>query len=1011
MSTPSPPDIQKPTHSLHGHESSIRALAWSPDGHKLASASNDSTVRIWSLVSGRLKEAGDVHVLRATTRHALFYSVAWSLDGRLIAATGLTGATYVWDANTGDLREKLVPGTVSDAASMDYLGITVAWSPIHESILAVAYTDSYVRLWDVTEGKVKTLLRGHDAEVFSIAWSPDGRVLASGSTDGTVRFWNALTGDALFRVQAQFRYVAGLAWSPDGHVIAVTFDDGTIGLCDTATGDLLNVLEGHAGELYSVSFSADGSFLASRASDAVRIWRCDTWEPVMQYDDTPHDFMYPGVAFHPTGLTLAAIGENNRVIHIWSLDRDSLLNSQPVVPSVHYTNAKVVLLGDSGVGKSGLGLVLSNQPFAATESTHGRRIWMFDSAQVTLANNRMQTRETLLWDLAGQPGYRLIHQLHLNEVVVALVVMDARSEIDPFAGVRHWDRALRQAQLVQGDKALPWTKFLVAARIDRGRIGVSQERIDGVVRELEFAGYFATSAKEGTNITELREAIRNAIDWDKLPNVSSNELFQRMKAFLIAEKEAGRRLSTVQDLYYSFRRAKKAPRGTKISRPQFETCIGRIEAADLIRRLSFGDLVLLQPELLDAYASALVNAAKDEPDGLGSIAEDVAREGRFPMSAEERIDDKEQEKLLLIATVENLLRHEIVLREETAEGVQLVFPSQLTREHPDLPDPEGKAVIFSFTGPLLSIYARLAVRLSHSGVFRKGKMWKNAVTYNARVGGSCGMYLREIEEGRGQLVLFFDEAASEETRYLFEYYVQEHLERWALPDSVERRRIFVCQDPECATAISEEQASKRRNKGFMSIRCPVCEQEVSLRDREDRLATPRPAKIIEMDRAADVQRQRDMAISVLQGKVETKDFDVFLAHNSVDKPQIRVIAEELKQRGLYPWLDEQDLRPGSPTQDEIERVLSSIPVVAVFVGPNGPGPWESIEARVAMSLYVKKKLRVIPVLLPGIEKEPELPLFLKELHWVRFVETPGDVAALDKLQWGITGVNPSKGLR
>ncbi len=90
----------------------------------------------------------------------------------------------------------------------------------------------------------------------------------------------------------------------------------------------------------------------------------------------------------------------------------------------------------------------------------------FDSREVDLDKGRKQTRETLLWDLAGQPGYRLVHQLHLNEVAAALVVFDGRSETDPFAGVRYWDRALRQARRTEGS-AMPLTKFLVAARTDR----------------------------------------------------------------------------------------------------------------------------------------------------------------------------------------------------------------------------------------------------------------------------------------------------------------------------------------------------------------------------------------------------------------------------------------------------------------------------------------------------------------------------------------------------------------
>src|SRR5262249_17845210 len=155
-----------------------------------------------------------------------------------------------------------------------------------------------------------------------------------------------------------------------------------------------------------------------------------------------------------------------------------------------------------------------------------------------------ETRETLLWDLAGQPDYRLIHQLHLDDVAVALVVFDSRSATDPLAGVRHWVRALRQAHRLRGEGALPLKMLLVAARTDRGGVGVGRERIEALKAELVLDADFETSAKEGRNIVELAAAIRSAIDWEALPRVTSTELFQRIKSFLLAEKEAGRLLST-----------------------------------------------------------------------------------------------------------------------------------------------------------------------------------------------------------------------------------------------------------------------------------------------------------------------------------------------------------------------------------------------------------------------------------------------------------------------------------
>src|SRR5439155_11576311 len=136
-------------------------------------------------------------------------------------------------------------------------------------------------------------------------------------------------------------------------------------------------------------------------------------------------------------------------------------------------------------------------------------------------------------------------------------------------------------------------------------------------------------------------------------------LFRQIKQFLLDEKQRARRLiSSVEDLYSTFLHTKDTPEETSELLAQFETCIGRVESAGLIKRLSFGKLVLLQPEMLDAYASALVNAVKDEPDGLGSISEERVRKGDFRMPEDGRIEDRDREKLLLIAMVEDLLSYE-----------------------------------------------------------------------------------------------------------------------------------------------------------------------------------------------------------------------------------------------------------------------------------------------------------------------------------------------------------------
>ena len=540
-------------------------------------------------------------------------------------------------------------------------------------------------------------------------------------------------------------------------------------------------------------------------------------------------------------------------------------------PSAHYVNAKVVLVGDTGVGKSGLSLVLNNQPFEATDSTPGRRVWTFDSREVEVGDNVTQTRETLLWDLAGQPGYRVIHQLHLNEVAVALVVFDARSETDPLAGVRHWERALRLAQQRQGTSGVPMKKFLVSARNDRGGVSIGEDRLQAILKEFGFDGYFKTSAKEGWEIKELRAAIEQAIEWEELPEVSSSQLFADIKSFLLEVKKTGRLLAPAGQLYDEFVR-QHPDTAAKVAnlRDQFDTCIGRLENRDLIRRLTFGGYVLLQPELLDAYASAMVNTAKEEPDGLGSLAEEIALAGKFFVPKEQKVTDPGQEQLLLHATVEELVRHDLALRENADDGRYLVFPSQFNRDYEDAPEPKGKAVAITFDGPVQSLYSTLAVRLGHSGLFTTGRaeMWRNAAVFTAKAGGKCGLFLHEFAEGRGRLILFFpDEHSSAETRFHFEEFVLAHAKRRALDGTVELVRFFVC--PDCGDPVPDSYVKRLREKGKMEFNCP-CGGTVSLAEPKERIHFR--SKVEAMDRSADGQRDFDAFVMSAKGETSTKSF-------------------------------------------------------------------------------------------------------------------------------------------
>lgn len=115
-------------------------------------------------------------------------------------------------------------------------------------------------------------------------------------------------------------------------------------------------------------------------------------------------------------------------------------------------------------------------------------------------------------------------------------------------------------------------------------------------------------------------------------------------------------------------------------------------------------------------------------------------------------------------------------------------------------------------------------------------------------------------------------------------------------------------------------------------------------------------------------------------------FDVFLGHNSLDKIQVRFLHEKLRQRGLKPWLDEEQIRPGLPFIDEIQQAIPYVKSAAIIIGLQGLGKWQDLELKAFISQSVSRNIPVIPVLLPGVRSLPQHLELLKLFRWVSFAE-------------------------
>src|SRR5205085_1891869 len=412
-------------------------------------------------------------------------------------------------------------------------------------------------------------------------------------------------------------------------------------------------IEGHTGGVNSIAFSFNGSLLASKSHDGtVRLWRCDTWENVAMLDEPASRYWSSSLAFHPDSPVLATLGEEDTVIRIWDLDFNVLLSAPSVASNLSYTNAKVVLVGETGVGKTGLGVRLAEGVWRATESTHGMNVWTLYSEP---------EREVMLWDFAGQDEYRLVHQLFLNETNVALLLYDPTKSNDTFYGIDYWEKALRNAvpQDVQ--------KILVAARVDVGNVRMTEDDIEAYRKTHGYLAHHVTSAEANKGCDELRAAIMAAIPWTRLPRTSSPEVFKRIKDFLAAVRQGNRILVREPDLRAEFNA--QAGADDVPTEAEFRTVIGHVGNAGLIKRLSFGDFVLLKPELLNSYASDIVDAARLHEQGLGAVRKADVLDGRIKLKDEGGLNAADK-IFLLHATVELFLRLGLALEQDG----NLVFP-------------------------------------------------------------------------------------------------------------------------------------------------------------------------------------------------------------------------------------------------------------------------------------------------------------------------------------------------
>jgi WD40 repeat protein len=296
---------------LHGHTRSVLRLTFSRDGRRLASSDEGGGVRLW--------DTGPDATLPVLRGHRYYvYPVAYTPDGRRIASGSWDGTVRLWDAATGlQIGDPLPHG---DGRPDHGYVRALALSPDGTRLVAMGDETDGLRVWDVASRRRIATYKIAQERLWAIAYRPGGAHVAVLGPGHVIEVLDAATGERVATADTGggLEYWAvrrSLAYSPDGRLLAGPYEGNQVGLWEAETYRLVGRLPGHKGTVMSVAFSADGCRLASAGADSmIRVWDVESKDCLLILSGHADEVF--AAIFHPDGSRIAS-GGRDRLVRLW----------------------------------------------------------------------------------------------------------------------------------------------------------------------------------------------------------------------------------------------------------------------------------------------------------------------------------------------------------------------------------------------------------------------------------------------------------------------------------------------------------------------------------------------------------------------------------------------------------------------------------------------------------------------------------------------------------------------